>query len=153
MSLPVRGSARQPAPFTRSFDDLYSEFDRLVQSVIESPPGDTTWTPRADVIETPDAYVIEAELPGVRREDVDLELNGNELVVSGELKERKREGLLRRKTRRIGRFELRISLPGDLREGGAEASLAYGVLNVYVPKADTATAQKIKVTESNSEAK
>jgi Hsp20/alpha crystallin family len=50
------------------------------------------------------------ELPGVRREDVDVNLNGNELVVTGEVKERKREGLFRRLTRRVGEFELRVTL-------------------------------------------
>jgi HSP20 family protein len=57
--------------------------------VIGSTGGDGTWIPSADVVETDDAYVIEIELPGVRREDVDVKLNGNELVVTGELKERK----------------------------------------------------------------
>jgi HSP20 family protein len=45
--------------------------------------GDGTWLPAADIVETDSAYVIEVELPGVRREDVDVKLNGNELVVTG----------------------------------------------------------------------
>ena len=93
--------------------------------------------PPADVVETDSAYVIEVELPGVRREDIDVALDGNDLVVTGEVKERKREGLFRRRTRRVGEFEFRVTLPGNLREGDIEASLAYGVLNVYVPKADS----------------
>ena len=64
----------------------------------------------------------------MRREDVDVKLNGNELVVTGELKERKREGLFRRRTRRRGEFEYRVTLPGDLKADKVEASLAYGVL-------------------------
>jgi len=72
---------------------------------------------------------------GVRREDVDVALNGNELVVTGEVKERKREGLFRRRTRRVGAYEFRVTLPDYLRDGDVEASLAHGVLNVYVPKA------------------
>jgi HSP20 family protein len=72
----------------------------------------------------------------VRREDVDVELNGNELAVTGEVKERKREGLFRRRTRRVGEFEFRVTLPGDRRDGDIEASLAHGVLTVYVPKAE-----------------
>jgi HSP20 family protein len=47
--------------------------------------------------------------------------NGDELVVSGEVKERSREGLLRRRTRRIGNFEFRVTLPGDLRADDVEA--------------------------------
>jgi HSP20 family protein len=144
------GQAERWRPF-RSFDDLYSEVDRLVQSVIGSAGGDATWLPAADVTETDSAYIIEVELPGVRREDVDVELNGNELVVSGELKEREREGILRRRTRKVGEFEFRVTLPGDLRRDDVEASLAHGVLTVYVPKAgDRSRSNRIQVTESGN---
>jgi HSP20 family protein len=132
----------------RGFEELYPEMERLVQSVISTTGGDGTWTPSADVVETDDAYVIEIELPGVLREDVDVKLNGNELVVTGELKERKREGLFRRRARRCGEFDYRITLPGDLEAGKGEASLAYGVLKVYVPKAEPTKRSNILVTES-----
>jgi HSP20 family protein len=104
--------------------------------------------PAADVFETDSAYSVEIELPGVRREDVDVNLIDNELVVSGEVKERQREGLFRHRTRRVGEFELRVTLPGQLREADAEASLAYGVLKVYVPKAEHAKTNRITVSDS-----
>jgi len=69
-------------------------------------------------------------------------------VVTGEVKERKREGLFRRRTRRVGEFEFRVTLPGYLRDGDIEASLAYGVLRVYVPKAESTKSSKITVSES-----
>src|ERR1700719_4488483 len=146
MTVSVKGSAGQAQwrPF-REFENLYAEMDRLAQSVVG---GGGAWLPAADVVETDSAYVIEVELPGVRREDVDVNLNGNELVVTGEVKERKREGLFRRRTRRVGEFELRVTLPGYLREGDIEASLAYGVLKVYVPKAESTKSSKITVSES-----
>jgi HSP20 family protein len=102
MTLSVKGSAGQAQwrPF-REFENLYAEMDRLAQSVFGGLTGDGAWLPAADVVETDSAYVIEVELPGVRREDVDVNLNGNELVVTGEVKERKREGLFRRRTRRV----------------------------------------------------
>ena len=81
--------------------------DRLAQWAFGGDTGEGAWLPAAD-IETDSAYVIEIELPGVRREDVDVNLNGNELVVTGEVKERKREGLFRRRTRRVGEFEERL---------------------------------------------
>jgi HSP20 family protein len=153
MTLPVRRSAGQRdwSP-VRGFEDLYAEMDRLLQSAIAGTGGDGAWVPSADVVETDDAYDIEIELPGVRREDVDIKLNGNELVIKGELKERKREGLFRRRTRRRGEFDLRMTLPGDLDAGRAEASLAYGVLKLYVPKAHGTKASNIQVTESDDNA-
>ena len=150
MTALVKRSAGQPQgwrPFGE-FEDLYAEMDRLVQSVIGGPAGQGAWMPAGDVIETNDAYIVEVELPGARREDVDVQLNGNELVVTGELKEHKREGLFRRRARRVGEFEYRVTLPGDLRESDVEASLAHGVLKVQVPKARNTESHRIEVGES-----
>jgi HSP20 family protein len=102
-----------------------------------------TFTPPVDIEETDDAYVIEADLPGVRREDVDIELEGNELQVSGEIKQR--EGKFRRRTRRVGRFELHVVLPDGIDGDNVEAKLDHGVLSVRVPKAERAQRRKIDV--------
>jgi HSP20 family protein len=128
----------------RDIGDLYQQMGRFMQP---TPDGDPIWSPPADVTETDDTYVVEIEVPGVRRDDIDVEIKGNELIVSGELKEQERKGLLRRKTRRVGEFEYRVLLPGDIQDHGVEASLANGVLTVRVPKAEHAKATKIKVTE------
>jgi len=152
MALPVRRASATPTmwrPF-RGFEDIYSEFDRLVQSLVGGAGSDGAWLPAADVSETDAAYVVEIELPGVHREDVDVELDGNELVVTGEVKERKREGLLRRRTRRIGDFEYRVTLPGELKADDVAASLEHGVLTVHVPKAQTTKHSKIEVSEPSS---
>src|ERR1700742_1732435 len=147
MTLSVKSSARQANPFSE-FENLYAEMDRLAQRAFGGHTGEGAWLPAADIVETDSAYVIEVELPVVRCEDVDVHLNGNELVVTGEVKERKREGLFRRRTRRVGEFEFRVTLPGYLREDEAEASLAYGVLKLYVPKAESTKSRRITVSES-----
>jgi HSP20 family protein len=137
MTLPLQrriGRAQRWRPF-REFENLYAEGDGRAQWVFGGRPGEGAWSPTADIVETDSAYILEIELPGVRREDVHVALNGNEFVVTGEVKERKRERLFRRSTRRVGEFEFRVALPGDLRAGDIEASLAYGVLKVHVPKA------------------
>lgn len=150
MTLPLQRSADQAERWrpTREFENLYKEMDRLAQSVSGGLKGEGAWLPEADIVETDSAYIIEVELPGVWHHDVDVALNGNELVVTGEVKERKREGLFRRRTRKVGEFEFRATLPGHLREDEAEASLAYGVLKLYVPKAESTKSHKIPVSES-----
>jgi HSP20 family protein len=144
------GQAERWRPL-RDFENLYTEMDRLAQSVLGRLTAEGAWSPAADIVETDSAYSIEIELPGVRREDVDVTLNGNELLVTGEVKERKREGLFRRRTRRVGEFEFRVTLPGYLRESDIEASLAYGVLRVYVPKVESTKSSKITVSESGDD--
>jgi HSP20 family protein len=98
-----------------------------------------------DIEETDDAYVVEADLPGVKRQDVNIELVGNELTVTGEIKERERKGALRRQRRRVGRFEYGVVLPDHVDDDKVEASLSDGVLTVRVPKAERAQRRKIEV--------
>jgi HSP20 family protein len=103
------------------------------------------WSPLVDVEEADDAYVVEADLPGVKREDVSIELVGNELAIAGEVRQRERKGALRRQTRRTGRFEYRIGLPDQVDAERVEAGLAEGVLTVRVPKSERAQRRKIEI--------
>jgi HSP20 family protein len=134
------------------FGDLDQIQQQLQQLVNATLPGGATeaapamWTPPVDIEETDDAWVIEAELPGVSREDVDIELHEDELVIRGEVKERERQGVLRRRTRKVGEFEFRVTLPGGVNADAIEAHLDNGVLTVRVPKAETARSRKIDIT-------
>jgi HSP20 family protein len=81
----------------------------------------------------------------VKREDVNIELVGNELTINGEIKERERVGVLRKRTRRLGRFEYRVVLPDHVDGDKVEAKLDDGMLSVRVPKAQRAQRRKIEV--------
>jgi HSP20 family protein len=101
--------------------------------------------PFVDIEETDDAWILEVEIPGVKRDDVKVEMNDNELVISGEIKERERTGILRRRTRRRGSFEFRVMIPGDVDPDAIEANLGDGVLTVRIPKAEKAHPRRIEV--------
>ena len=103
------------------------------------------WSPLVDLEETDDAYVLEAELPGVKREDVNIELVGNELSIMGEIKEPERKGTVRRQSRRTGRFAYRVSLPSHLDPDKVEAKLEGGILKVSVPKSERAQRRRIEI--------
>ncbi len=103
------------------------------------------FTPLADVEESDDAYLVEVELPGVRGDDLDVEVAGRRLTVSGERKERERVGILRRQTRTVGRFHYEVVLPSDLAEDQVEASLNEGVLSIRVPKVEADRPRRIPV--------
>jgi HSP20 family protein len=103
------------------------------------------WSPLVDIEERDDAYVLEAELPGVKREDVNIEVVGNELAIAGEIKEKERKGAVRKRTRRTGHFEYRVRLPDQVDASKIDASLDQGVLAVRVPKSERAQRQKIEI--------
>jgi HSP20 family protein len=121
---------------------LDQSFGGLAPSFLTEQGG---WLPLVDIEEADDGYVIEAELPGVKEKDVNIELVGNELAISGETKESERKGVLRRQTRRTGRFEYRVTLPDHLDAEEIDAKLADGVLAVRVPKSERARRRKIEV--------
>jgi HSP20 family protein len=106
------------------------------------------WTPLVDIDEEDDAYVLKAELPGVKQKDVSVELIGNELSIAGELKDEARKGIARRRARRTGRFEFRATLPSQVDTAKIDAALADGVLTVRVPKAERAQRRQIEVKAS-----
>lgn len=103
------------------------------------------WSPLVDIEETDDAYVVEAELPGVARKDVNVEVVGHELTITGEIKERERKGTVRRRTRRTGRFEYRVALRDQVEADKIDANLKDGVLTVRVPKSERAARHRIEV--------
>ncbi len=101
--------------------------------------------PLADVEETDEAYLVEIELPGVRREDVDIEIAGQRLSVRGERKEKERVGILRRRERTVGRFAYEVTLPGNAHEEAVEAHLNDGVLLVRIPKPERERPRRIEI--------
>jgi HSP20 family protein len=111
----------------------------------QQPPA---WVPSADIEETDDAYVLELDLPGVNRDDVNIELRDNEVRITGEIKEKERTGVLRRQTRRVGQFEFMVTLPGDIDPEKVEASLHEGVLTVRLGKAAPRKPRQIEVRET-----
>ena len=146
MALPVRRSTDRSGSATPSdrperWDPL-TELDQLNRQLAGYldfwrqgfPPRDGPFTPPADVEETADAYLVDIELPGVREDDLDLEIAGRRLTVHGERKEKQRVGILRRRERTVGRFQCEVTLPGDIDEEGIDASFDEGVLTVRVPK-------------------
>jgi HSP20 family protein len=112
-------------------------------------PGNAPWSPLAEVSETDDAYLVHVELPGIRKDQVDVQLVDRELVISGDIKESE-NGRRRRSSRRTGRFEYRTYLPGDVKADQVSAQLADGVLTVTVPKSEATKPRRIEVKTSEA---
>jgi HSP20 family protein len=103
--------------------------------------------PPMDVKETQDAYVLCAELPGLTRDDVDLQLRGDLLLISGQKVEEKEDGgcAYRISERRFGRFDRSFPIPADVERNRIAASFRDGVLTVNLPKSAAAVQDRTKI--------
>ena len=149
MALPARQRAAELAR-VEPFADLQrfnTELSAWLESVLDLPiiPADS-FTPLADVEEAEDGFTVEVELPGVDKKDVDIAVDGRRLTITGERKERERVGILRRRTRSVGRFQYEVVLPSDVDADAVTASLDDGVLTVRAPKASNGRARHISVS-------
>jgi HSP20 family protein len=111
-------------------------------------PNQSRWYPAVDVLESKDAYLIRAELPGMKMEDIKVEVKDGTLTVSGETKKDKpSDGVEYRHVERVAaKFWRSFSLPETAKQDGIEAGYKDGVLEIRVPKAEKAKPRQIEVT-------
>ena len=162
-ALPVRRGGRNSMVVnpSREFEDIYDRMGQLMNFAFGLTPAvlaDMPWVPLADLSETDEAYVIKAELPGVNKDQVNIQLQDRELIINGEVPEPEDgksdgngdgngDGSRRHhSSRRTGRFELRTYLPGEVNADAITAQLSDGVLTVTVPKSEAAKPRKIEIT-------
>ena len=128
----------------RDFWDPFGEFTQLWNRMAQpfGRAGTEGWIPAVETEEMDDAYVIRAELPGLKRDNVDIELRGNELRITGEIAEEKSGPTLRR---RRGKFAYRTTVPADADTDKIDAQLTDGVLTVRLPKKTEAQTRKVDV--------
>lgn len=139
----VRWSAR-PARINRLLDDAFA--------VANGVDGwfDRPWTPAVDVAEDSKAYSVAIELPGVRAEDLKIEVDGSRLTVKGEkkLETEDKTDQVHRFERRFGSFERVFNLPETVNSTAIEAKVADGVLTLTLPKTEKAQPRAIPVTSA-----
>jgi len=103
--------------------------------------------PAIDVSEDDTRYVVSAEIPGVRREDVSVELASGALTIRGEKKREERDERRRVVERELGAFERTFTLPSDAYAERVDASFKDGVLTVTIAKAEVRKARTVTVQE------
>ena len=125
------------------FRDMDDVFDRVFAESMRHWPRAATanraaqeWAPAADVSETEAGYLIKADLPEVRKEDVSITVQDGVLTLSGERRQEKREEneKLHRIERSYGSFARRFSLPENVDEQGIRAESRDGVIVIHIPK-------------------
>ena len=152
-SLPVRrgGQGLTVLNPSREFEDIYNRMGQMMNLAMGDftnfETADMPWSPMADFSETDDAYIINAELPGVHRDQVNVQVQDHELVITGEIREDGNGSRRHRSSRRMGRFEYRTYLPGDIKPDRVSAKLHDGILTIAVPKSEAAKPRQIEVIE------
>lgn len=134
-------------PF-REIEDVFRQYSPFFARALRRNGGeDVEWTPVADISETDKEYLIKAELPDVKKEDVKVTLDNGALTISGERrheKEQKEENEIRVE-RFYGAFSRTFSLPDNIDAKGIRAETKDGVLRVRIPKTESATAKPIAI--------
>lgn len=143
-----RRPSRGLSPFHRLFelpDEIGRWWDRdwWPWPTLRVATRDGGWSPTIDVFQDGSDLVVKAELPGVKREDVEVTLEEGDLVLKGERKEEKevKEEHYYRMERSFGSFYRRVPLTGEVKPDAVHASFKDGVLEVRVPQPQPAAAK------------
>ena len=142
----------------RELSSLQTEMNRLFNTVFDQPSGGNAgmrrWVPAMDLVETPDDFVLRADLPGLTEEDVKIEIEDNTLSISGERQtehESGEEGFYRLE-RAFGSFSRALTLPKGVNAEGVAASFDRGVLEVRIPKPEAVKPRRISIAVGDKDA-
>jgi HSP20 family protein len=130
-------------------DRMNRLFDDAGRGWREDPASTTAWSPAVDIFETEGEIVVKAELPGMERKDITLNLENNVLTLKGERRFEKetREENYHRIERSYGGFSRAFSIPAIVDEDKIRADYKDGVLKIALPKKDQAKPKQIKIGE------
>ena len=122
---------------------LQDELERLFESPM------TGWAPALDVHEDKDSFSVRLELPGMKREDIEVSLQDGSLIISGERKEEQvnEETTVHHQERYYGKFSRALTLPTAVAGDKVKAQYRDGILTVTLPKAEEAKPKAINVSE------
>ncbi|GAB5586250.1 hypothetical protein Unana1_01150 [Umbelopsis nana] len=126
------------------FDHFFNDLGLTRRS---EQPGQNRMTPALDIYEDEKKWIVHTELPGVKKEDIKLETQGNHLVISGESNRNSeyKENNVRYQERRYGSFSRTVPLPENVDKSKINAKYENGVLEVTIPKSEEASPKKITI--------
>ncbi len=134
--------------------DLRDEIDRLFDSPLAELARTSQilsgWTPALDLYEDKENFVVKVELPGMKREDIEVSLHEGSLSLSGERKseEKYADAEVYRTERFFGRFQRTVTLPTPVAAEKVKAAYKDGVLTITLPKTEEAKPKQIEVNVS-----
>lgn len=136
----------------RDMVSLREAMDRLFEESFVRPrswlaPVEGVVRLALDIFESDDDVVVQASIPGVKPEDIDISVTGDTLTIKGETQEEKEEktGNYHLRERRYGAFQRSISLPTQINADKAKAEFEHGVLTLTLPKVEEVKPRSIKI--------
>jgi HSP20 family protein len=138
----------------RNIQSFQEEMNRMFNEFFRGGNGGEqgwlagAWTPPVDIYETDDALVLKAELPGVSKDDVSIEIHNNTLILRGERKHEAevKEDHYHRVERSYGTFQRSFVLPTMVDQEKVQASYHDGILELRLPKLESAKPRRIAIT-------
>ena len=141
----------------RELTSLQNEMNRLFGSFFDAPAAGShtryRWMPAMDLIETQDAFVLRADLPGLGQDDVEIEFQDNVLTLSGERKADRDdhgEGYYRVE-RATGSFSRSLTLPEGVNPEAVQATFDRGVLEVKIPKPESRKPHRVQIAVEDAQ--
>ena len=140
---PVERLSTLREEINRLFDSPFGELSRHMELF-------NGWTPAIDLYEDKDNLIVKAELPGMKRQEIDISVHDGTLTISGERKheEKSQDGEPYRSERFFGRFHRTLALPKPVEPDKAKANYHEGLLTVILPKTEEAKPKQIQVNVS-----
>ena len=135
---------------TSDMRSLQREIDRMFESFFPRADGDqeqAVWTPRVDLAETEDVYLVHLDVPGMKKDELTINYQDGTLSISGERKfeEKEENANFVRVERRFGHFYRSFELPKAVNAEQIDASYHDGVLDIRIPKAEESKPKAIKI--------
>ncbi len=138
-------------PF-RELARIEQELNKVFNEIVPTPKSGeiaeiTSWNPKVDIYEKDNKLVVEAEIPGAKKEDVEVKIKDNAVIIKGQVKreEEEKDKTYYRTERFYGVFERVIPLPVEVKVEEAKASFEDGILKIEIPKAVEEKEIKVEV--------
>ena len=148
----AKPNRRQMTRVFRPFEMMRREFDDLFGRMTTGWDWDGNWftwefKAPCDIVEMPDAFELHMDVPGIKPEDINIEVTGEVVCISGERKEEKegKDKTFHRMERRSGKFCERVMLPSAVKNEKVEAEFHDGVLSVRLPKIEASKTRAVQV--------
>jgi HSP20 family protein len=145
--VPWRREGNGSSALTRQINRIFGDFGLVDDDFFAPLDANRAWGPALDVAETPESFVVKAEVPGIDPKEIDISVTGNTLTLKGEKQEEKEEKgkNWRRVERSYGSFHRSVTLPVAIKAEKIEAESKDGVLTITLPKSVEALPKKIAV--------